>query len=262
MHVRFDPTPTLVLRGSVTRSLARPSYGELAPSRQLTFADRRSRTGNPDLKPYGATNFDLSADRYAARAGLFSVSVFFKKIDHFIADAQFPVTLGELGTFYDFKRINGDSAQVWGVESGWQSIAWALPAGFGNGSMQANYTYYGSETHIPSRPGETFPLVDQVKNQLSLTLRDERGPLAVEVTVRYRSKMLEDINAPAMDNYRTAYFEAELNVTCKLSKFAKLSLGLANVLDTPTHNYSGERIRVNEFQPAGIDVTLGVQWKR
>ena len=262
MHVRFDPTPTLVLRGSVTRSLARPSYGELAPSRQLTFADRRSRTGNPELKPYGATNFDLSADRYSARAGLFSVSVFFKKIDHFIADAQFPVTLGELGTFYDFTRINGDSAQVWGVESGWQSIAWVLPAGLGNGSMQANYTYYGSETHIPRRPGETFPLVDQVKNQLSLTLRDERGPLAVEATVRYRSKMLEDINAPAMDNYRTGYFEAELNVTYKLSKFAKLSLGLANVLDTPTHNYSGERIRVNEFQPAGIDVTLGVQWKR
>jgi outer membrane receptor protein involved in Fe transport len=156
MHVRFDPTPTLVLRGSVTRSLARPSYGELAPSRQLTFADRRSRTGNPDLKPYGATNFDLSADRYAARAGLFSVSVFFKKIDHFIADAQFPVTLGELGTFYDFKRINGDSAQVWGVESGWQSIAWALPAGLGNGSMQANYTITEAKRIFRAGPARRF----------------------------------------------------------------------------------------------------------
>ncbi|MEI6464810.1 MAG: TonB-dependent receptor [Verrucomicrobiota bacterium] len=262
LHARFDPFPTLVLRGSVTRSLARPSYGELAPSRQLTFADRRARTGNPDLKPYAATNFDLSADRYSAVAGLFSAGVFFKKIDHFIADAQFPVSLGELGTFYDFKRINGDTARVWGLETSWQSIAWKLPGGLGNGSVQANYTYYGSETRFPGRPGETFPLVDQVRHQVALTLRDERGPLSLEATVRYRSKMLEDINAPGMDNMRSGYFDAEVNATYKLSKALKFTFGVANLFDTPTHNYSGELFRVNEHQAAGVDVSLGVQWKR
>jgi len=262
LHVRFDPLPTLILRSSVTRTLARPSYGELAPSRLLTFADRRSRAGNPDLKPYAATNFDFSVDTYDARAGLFSVGLFFKKIDHFIADAQYPVNLGELGTFNEFKRINGDSARVYGVETGWQSIAWTLPAGLGSGTVLANYTFLGSETHFPGRPGETFPLADQVKHQAAFTLRAERGKLSVETSVRYRSQMFEDVIAPGFDNYRKGYFDAELSVAYKISKEARIAFGCANVFDAPTHNYSGDTRRVNEFQSAGVDFSLSVQWKR
>lgn len=262
LHARFDPLPTLILRGSVTRTLARPSYGELAPSRQLTFADRRSRAGNPDLKPYAATNLDLSVDTYHARAGLFSVGLFFKKIDHFIADAQYPVSLGELGVFNEFKRINGDSARVYGVETGWQSVAWTLPAGLGSATALANYTFLGSETRFPGRPGETFPMVDQVKHQAALTLRAERGKLSAETSVRYRSKMFEDVISPGMDNYRLGYFDAEASVSWKASKNTRIAFGLANLLDAPTHNYSGDTRRVNEFQRNGLDTSLSVQWKR
>jgi len=104
LHVRFDPLPTLILRTSVTRTLARPSYGELAPSRQLTFADRRSRAGNPDLKPYAATNFDFSVDTYDARTGLFSVGLFFKRST---TSSPTPNTRSRWAS-WDIQRIQAD----------------------------------------------------------------------------------------------------------------------------------------------------------
>jgi len=151
---------------------------------------------------------------------------------------------------------------VYGVETGWQSIAWTLPAGLGSATALANYTFLGSETHFPNRPGETFPLVDQVKHQGALTLRAERGKLSVETSLRYRSQMFEDVIAPGFDNYRLGYFDFEASLSWKISKTTRVALGLANLLNAPTHNYSGASYRLNEFQLNGLDANLSVQWKR
>jgi TonB-dependent receptor len=174
LHVRFDPQPGLLVRSSITRTLNRPSYTEITPARTLNFIDQRSRTGNPDLKPYQATNFDLSLDKYTDKFGLVSVGLFFKKIDHFIEDAQYPITIGDFGQFIEFKRINGDSARVWGLSTGWQSAKWELPASLGTSSFALNCTILGSETRFPDRPGEILPLDGQQKRQFSLVLSTEQ----------------------------------------------------------------------------------------
>lgn len=261
LHLRFDPQPGLVFRSSVTRALNRPNYGDLVPAQQTSFIDRRTRVGNPGLKPYEATNVDLSVDKYSDKTGLLSLSLFFKKIDHFIADAQFPVTLGSLGQFIEFQRVNGDSARVWGVESGWQSPKWNLPGQLGSSSLVLNYTFLHSETHFPNRPGETFPLADQAAHQGSCTLSSEFGRLSVDVTLRYRSKILEDVIAPGFDNYRIGAFDAEIGLAYKLGRDVRLTFGASNLLNFPSRNYSGDYSRMNEYQRSGIDLNLGVQWK-
>lgn len=72
LHPRFDAKPGLLLRAAVTRALNRPSYLEITPARQINFIDRRSRAGNPGLRPYDATNFDFSLDHYGEKSGLVS----------------------------------------------------------------------------------------------------------------------------------------------------------------------------------------------
>jgi TonB-dependent receptor len=261
LHVRFDPKPGWFIRGSVTRTLNRPSYTEITPARTLSFIDRRSRTGNPDLKPYVATNFDLSLDQYSAKFGFLSVALFFKKIDHFIEDAQYPTTIGDLGQFIEFKRVNGDSASVGGIQMGWQSAKWELPAGLGTSSFSLNGTLLNSVTRFADRPGETLPLDGQQKQQFSFVLSTERGRLSWEATLRYRSKNLEDVIAPGFDNYRVGAFDSELSVAYKLGKDARLTLGASNLLNKPNREYSGILSRMNQYERAGTDFTLGVQWK-
>ena len=261
LHVRFDPEPGLLFRGSVTRSLSRPGYGELTPVRQINFIDRRSRIGNPGLQPYTATNCDLSLDKYDEKAGLFSIGLFFKKIDHFIADEQYPTTIGDLGQFIEFKRVNGNSAKVWGVETSWQSVKWELPASLGTGSLNFTYTFLQSESSYPDRPGERFPMFEQSKHQANLTFQAERGKLSWDATLRYRSKDLEDVIAPGFDNYRAGSFDLEMSLAYKLGKGGRLTLGLGNLLNRPNREYSGVLSRMNQYEPSGIDVSIGLQWK-
>ena len=261
LHVRFDPQPGLLIRGSVTRTLNRPSYTEITPARTLNFIDQRSRTGNPDLKPYEATNFDLSLDKYTEKLGLVSFGLFFKKIDHFIEDAQYPITIGDFGQFIEFKRVNGDSARVWGLSTGWQSAKWELPAALGTSSFALNCTLLDSVTRFSDRPGEILPLDGQQKRQFSFVLSTERGRLSWDATLRYRSKNLEDVIAPGFDNYRVAAFDAELSLAYKIGKEGRVTLGATNLLNRPNREYSGIRSRMNQYERSGVDFVFGAQWK-
>ena len=262
LQARFEPQPGWLLRGSVTRALNRPNYSEITPVRTLNFLDQRSRSGNPDLKPYEATNFDLSLDRYTETFGLFSFGLFFKKIDHFIEDAQYPITIGNLGQFIEFKRINGASASAGGIVSSWQSAKWELPASLGTSSFSLNCTLLNSVTRFADRPGQTLPLDGQQKRQFSLVLSTERGRFSWDATLRYRSKNLEDVIAPGFDNYRIGAIDAELSLAYKLGKDSRLSLGASNLLNRPNEEYSGIRSRMNQYERAGVDFVLGAQWKR
>lgn len=260
-HVRYEPRAGLLFRSSVTRSMSRPNYSDVAPFRTLSFVDHRSRVGNPQLGPYQATNLDWSVDRYSDQVGLLSLSLFYKKIDHFIADTQYAIVIGNLGEFTEFKRVNGDTALAMGAEGNWQSPAWTLRHGLGEVSLILNYSYTHGEAHYPGRPGETFPLPDQAIYQGGLTLHLERGGLAVEGSARYKSNLWEDLIAPGFDNYLLGAWDAEISASYKLSKSTKLTFGAANALNRPTRHYAGTTRHMNDYQISGVDFSLGVQWK-
>ncbi len=261
LHLRHEPKPGLLFRGSITRSLSRPNYADVAPYRTLSFIDHRSRVGNPGLQPYQATNFDFSIDRYSDKHGLFSLALFYKKIDHFIADAQDPVQVGNLGQFIEFRRINGDSALAMGLEANWQSPTWELPSTLGRGSVVANYSYNHGEAHYPTRPGEKFPLPDQVIYQGSLSFHVERKSLTLDWSMRYKTKWWEDLIAPGFDNYLKGAWDAEISGAYKLGKDTRVTAGITNLLNLPVRHYAGSLSRMNDSQRNGIDFAAGVQWK-
>jgi TonB-dependent receptor len=261
LHLRYDPAPGMLYRASITRSLSRPAYTDIPPFRTLSFIDHRSRAGAPDLKPYQSTNFDLSLDQYSESSGLFSYAVFYKKIDHFITDAQYPVTIGNLGQFIEFKRVNGETAYAMGFEANWQSRTWELPAGLGRGSIEANYSFNHGEAHHPTRPGETFPLPRQVDHQAALKLHGERGAFSLDASMRYRTGWWEDLIAPGFDNYIKAVWDAELGAVYKIGKNTRVTVGVNNLLNVPTRHYAGVTTRMNDYQLSGIDYSAGVQWK-
>ena len=262
LHLRYDPTSSMLLRASATRSLSRPNYADVAPFASFSFLDHRSRVGSPALKPYQATNLDFSVDRYSDRFGLFSLALFYKKIDHFIADEQAPVNVGALGQFIQFSRVNGQAASAIGFETNWQSASWDLPHGLGRGTITANYSFTHGEAHYPTRPGETFPLPDQVTYQGSLTCKLERGRFSLEGAARYRSKWWEDLIAPGFDNYLKGYWDAELSGGYKFGKASRITFGVTNLLNTPTRHYAGTLAHLADYQKNGVDFTVGVQWKR
>lgn len=111
LNVNFKLQDDLLLRVGLSKSLTRPSLADLrtsvVPDSSFTsdIYERgetaiTSRTsiptgvgGNPQLKPYVSTNFDISLEWYFTEFGALSVSGFHKDISNFIASVEHTETL-------------------------------------------------------------------------------------------------------------------------------------------------------------------------
>src|SRR5690606_35698261 len=86
LHLRYDTDGDWVLRGAVTKTIARPSFGDISPRVGINRNDGEVALGNPQLDPYESLNFDLSFERYLGDSGIFSAGIFHKSIDGYIVD--------------------------------------------------------------------------------------------------------------------------------------------------------------------------------
>jgi TonB-dependent receptor len=91
LDLMFNVSDDVLLRASVSKSMARPSYSDIAGGvsvgtnfgRQVGYAT--GEQGNPSLKPYESTNLDFSAEWYFDETSYASFGLFSKKISNFIA---------------------------------------------------------------------------------------------------------------------------------------------------------------------------------
>ena len=135
----------LKVRLDASRTETKPPIGEIAPTLSYTFGRVGALTAqgqNPQLLPYLSDNFDVGAEWYYASNDYASVDAFYKRV------SQFPVnetviksingvidpTTGSLANWAVTTYLNGPSADVRGLEVGWQQMLWL---GFG---LQANVT--------------------------------------------------------------------------------------------------------------------------
>ena len=88
LNVSYTPFRQLVLRGAVTRTLARPEYSQLAQNSSASISSNASgglaseSISNPNLKPRESTNYDVSIEAYPAPNVLGSVALFKKEISN------------------------------------------------------------------------------------------------------------------------------------------------------------------------------------
>lgn len=261
VHLRFDPRPDLILRASLTYSLARPAYSLIAPTQDISFETATLNSGNPALKPYKATNYDLSADKLDARYGMLTAAVFYKEIADYIVEYHRLVSLGDLGEFEQTQNVNGSAARIWGLETGWRSLPAALGYGLGNASIGLTYNFTRSEARLPDRPGEIVPMPRQADHQVNFTLSDEIGPLTCDLSLIWHSDALLELDGPGRDRYERGGTDADLNLAFKLSKQVQLTAGIANLLRLPQQSYHGNPSLLGEREDSGMLFTAGLKWK-
>lgn len=77
----WEIIPKLYLRASWSRTIARPTFRELAPVRTFEFLGADQFVGNPDLVISQIENYDLRLEWYRRPGDLMAVSLFYKKIE-------------------------------------------------------------------------------------------------------------------------------------------------------------------------------------
>lgn len=116
LHYLFNWTEASNIRASITNTVRRPKFDEMAPyvdSKDGTL-DKPDKAGNSDLIPETATGFDVGIEHYFAKqAGNIGLNIFYRDIDDKI---ETRVTFNSSTERYEETPINVGEAVLKGIE--------------------------------------------------------------------------------------------------------------------------------------------------
>ena len=261
LHLRYDTDGDWVLRGAVTRTIARPGFGDISPRVSIHRDDEEVSLGNPQLEPYASTNLDLSFERYIGDSGLFSSGLFHKSIDGYIVETwtnRDPAYPG-----YDVTRpVNGEDATVLGLELNWQQKLDFLPGAWSGLLVGVSGTWLDTEfvAGTEDRGGETFALPQSSERLYSAHLGWENDRLSARLAAVHRSEYLEEIGDDARyDLWVAPNTQLDLSLEYRLGAQWSLYAEASNLLDEPLELYQGSREHTLQNELYGRSYALGLK---
>jgi TonB-dependent receptor len=265
INYHYDFSDRLVFRASATRSLSRPKLEDSAYRRAVDRSAEEVEEGNPDLKPYQATNLDASLTYYMPHLGLLSAGLFYKDIEDFVF-TQF-IGNGDAATGFDLSAPqNGDRASITGLELSWQQQFAFLPAPFDGFGVYTNVTLTDSDSTLGGdgpRAGEKFPFVHQSKTIANVALFYEKNGWFVRLAGNYRSSDLEEIGGVATEDlYVESHFQLDLTSRYEFTPRCSVFFNVTNLNNAPYRVYFGGNAHtLSQSEYYRYAAEAGMQWR-
>lgn len=267
-NVAFDVTDNLVVRFAAAKVMARPDYAKIAPQISLTPSIYTGSGGNPQLDPYRASQFDLSAEWYYAPQSLLAVALFYKDIQSYLVnetnverqrvetstpDMTRCAAVSGGANLYDCdfdvtRPVNGPGGRNQGVEVAWQQPVWG---GFG---VQANYTFSDAKANNGD------PIPGNSKHSLNLTGWYENERVSARLSYNYRSKFFIDIDRAAQLN-SASVTSLDASASVNVTENVAVTFDAVNLTDETIKHYSGTTSRPRAYYKNGRIFYGGVRVK-
>nr|KIS30541.1 TonB-dependent receptor [Novosphingobium sp. P6W] len=246
------------LRAAVTRTFARPDFGDLAPGGAFSEADLEFAGGNPNLKPTYSWNGDLMVEHYFGNDGVISAGAFYKRISNPIYDSRVVGTYRGIDGVAFLAPANGASGDLYGVEFNVQRRLGFLPGLLSNLGVNANYTLIRSKFTLPD--GRSVRVPRQADNLANLAVYYDDGRFSTRLAMNYKGAYIEEYGTDAdSDSYYGAYTSLDLtvnwNVTDRVTVFGEAS----NLTDQKLQYYLGSKERPLQVEYYGPRFVLGVK---
>lgn len=259
INIKHNATDEVVVRGAIYQSIVRPKMSKLAPKFEIN-EDFEAAFGNPDLKPYEATNFDASVEYYFAPSAVVQAGIFYKDIENFIVDRVFkaddaPYNGQFNGISFEEAEVpvNGESAEVFGIEL-------AYNQGFDNGLLVGfNYTYTDAEGDLGERK---IALPASSEATYNAMLGYEMGPISTRLTMSYRDEYLDEIGGDAQeDRHVKGHTQVDFTASYDINDDMSVYLKLVNITDEPYIAYQkgpqGDRLL--QFEEYSFTAKVGLK---
>jgi TonB-dependent receptor len=140
------------LRFGWSQTVARPDLREISSAIYIDPLTEARVEGNPDLVPSDITNIDLRAEWFFDSGDNFTVSLFYKELDKPIETVGRPGTDDDIAITF----INGESAEVYGIEVEWlkslEFLSGALGSWANNFFVAGNVTLSDSKIDVGDQP--------------------------------------------------------------------------------------------------------------
>jgi len=256
LHLRYDTDGDWVLRGAITKTIARPGFADISPRVSINRDDEEVELGNPQLDPYESLNFDLSFERYIGDSGILSAGIFHKSIDGYIVDVWTSDDAAFPG--YDVTRpVNGDDAEVTGVELSWQQKLDFLPGAWSGLLVGLSGTWLDTEYAVG---GASYSLPNASDRLYSAHLGWENDRVSARLAAVHRSEYLDEIGDDARyDLWVASNTQLDFSLDYRLGAAWSIYFEASNLLDEPLELYQGSRDFTLQNELYGRSYSLGVK---
>jgi TonB-dependent receptor len=272
LHLAYDITPNLKLRGSYSTSYGRPFLAQLIAGVTPNDTARTVTMGNPELKPQMAKNYDLKLEYYYSNSGMFSVSGYRKTIKDYIGSAArsgYVIPDGPDNGFegnyvgYEIVQANNlGSAKLRGMEVDFRQRLVFLPGVLKGLTVRGNYTYLETEGRfngtVDLKNGQVAGFVPRAANLgLQYAYRKFGASFDVNYTGRYPTGY--SLTSPGSGNiYRDKIIRMNAGVTYKVRPNATAFLNIINLAEEGTEIYTYTPSRPRQALVASQALKFGV----
>lgn len=237
LNLVYEVRPNFLARFAASKTIARPMLGNLTPG-TTSFSSGLSSSGaapavtvgNPYLKPFRSTNFDLSLERYFGQNGIVALAAFTKHINSFPQQIALGAPLSDVFEPAIYQQVLANMTSptllaytqgggVWavqqyqdapggnirGVELDVQSNFTFLPHPFDNFGITANYTHIWSKLSYLTNSVLTVKQKgtgDTIINGFATAPWLNTSPNSFNATLYYENKVW---SARVSGAYRTRY---------------------------------------------------------
>ncbi|WP_168355997.1 TonB-dependent receptor [Sphingomonas gei] len=263
-NLKLKLRPEVIARAAFSQTITRPTLTELGVGN--TFGGRVSAPlssgGNPGLRPFRSTNFDVSLEWYLSRVSYLSVGGFYKDLRDFLELQALPVErFGRI--FLDTRTRNGQTGYIRGVELGGQYLFDWLPGSASGLGISGNYTY------VESKARRELSLADYDCGYNGLSPHSangsvfyERSGLSIRAAYNWRSSYLRSCRSDqARPRNRSSYGQLDLNLSLDIANGIQIYAQGINVTDARVHEWSAKEDRFLMLQSTGARYNFGIRFK-
>ncbi|MDN4165783.1 TonB-dependent receptor [Cytophagales bacterium LB-30] len=248
VHAKYQLDANTNLRAAITASYSRPNFEQIVPTQEIDLNGREGSIGNPNLKPVSAINFDLLGEHYFGTVGILSGGVFYKQLNDFIFNQRFvsdEFNGRDLGANVQFTQSqNGESANLMGIEIGYQQNLSFLPGVFKGLGVYANYTFTDSRATIQDREDdngtEEIRLPGQTKHLGNFSLAYDLNRLNFRISANFNGEYISEIGGSKdEDIYVKDRVQLDATATYAFSNKFRVFGEFMNITNQPFEVYMG-----------------------
>lgn len=296
----WDPLPSIQLRYRITdnddiravygRGISRPNPYDMVPyvTVDQTTNPYTISTGNPNLKPEHANDYDLLYEHYLKPYGELQGGFFYKQLTqpiYYLADlnyqgAQYPQYAGDIFSYI----ANGENAKLYGVELAYIQRLAFLPGKFSGFSIMANFSKTGSSAGTIPLRSDNPALQRQTPTMWNLSPSYDRGRFSARLGATYNSTSIyqyqwqqcttavangpgcEDPSylgpkGPAGDNYLFSHLQVDAQASVRVQRQLTVLWQGLNLTNEVFGFYNGSPWYVTQREYYRPTYSFGLRWE-
>ncbi len=248
LNTQFELTDEILFRFSASETmmpLDLQNYGgglSISTASCPEFGDIRCVTsanagGNPNLKPWRATNLDVSAEYYFGLASAFSVGLYSIDIESFVTTETTPTGRFPDGDGIIRRTVNvtaptqGEGGRVEGIELAAKlAMSDITDATFiTNLGVDTNFTHSPSESKDINASGKKTPFPNNSKNLFNFALWYQDDKLQARLAYNFRDDRFEGLTLGNLERYQAATHYIDANITYNITDDMSIYLNGSNL---------------------------------